>query len=550
MQNRAILVCLVLAVSAGAEPVQSFLHGHRHGQCPYILPAETTLDEILSVKQRGYDTIGIGFGGPYNNGNIDWSALDAALAAVADATTHVVIAVTPRFFHTEGVHDTLNTGAVITHSFNQSPNYAMIDIFDAAQRAKFNDYLARAAARYGSDARVAAFTFGWGYLGETGFFHGDFASDSSALGAVCAGYSPHALQAFNAWRAERGLAPLAVLPLPRDDAQSDDYIAWMRFRSWYVGEVFQREAIDAMRAHTTKPLGTFGYLPASPNSYARNWSPTPNADFYRGAGSAGTFDLRRSLLDSAIGWEDSDLHAGGWDFSAACMRRDQVRQLARGAAFHGMWYRGYQTEPQWEADIYDKVSQFLLTQDVAARVRAATPTVALFQPTWSAAAVRGRSAPHPFLPRAETSLFVTRMIGVVESFGLPSATIWEQQLEDPALLDGYDWIVLPLSDLTARFLGAATAARLLADPRVIPLPERDGPLPRSVFRALLQERGIAPRLDYDDEAPLAGRIHNVVYNWRAQPLDVVIPHPASPRALRLGGHEVVFLPEESTLEAQ
>ncbi|MCP6726238.1 hypothetical protein NL526_29695, partial [Klebsiella pneumoniae] len=78
-------------------------------------------------------------------------------------------------------------------------------------------------------------------------------------------------------------------------------------------------------------------------------------DFYRSAGSASSFDIGRTLLDSGVGWEDAELHDGKWDFTAACMRRDEARQIARGGAFHAMHVRVYTMEPQWEPGIYDKV---------------------------------------------------------------------------------------------------------------------------------------------------------------------------------------------------
>lgn len=530
----------------GADPLL-MLTAYRHGLCPYVLPAETNLEEILRVKRMGYSAVGVGFCGPYNGGNIDWSTLDQAIASVADATTRVVLHVFPRFYDWEGIADTLDTGEVIAHRWDRNPNYSMLDVFDPAQRRTFCDYLARTAERYGRDERVIAFIPGWGYQGETGFYNGDFNTRFELLGSTCAGYSNHALREYNAWRRDRGLSVLAQLPRPSPVQQSEEFIDWMRFRYWFVGEVAQRDMVDALRAYTERPIGIFGYLPASPESYARAWTFTPNADFFRSAGSAASFDLSRTLIDSAIGWEDAWLHQGTWDYTFACMRRDEIRQIARGGTFHGMWARVYETEPQWEPDIYTKVSDFLLHQDIASQVVRASATVALFQPTWATAALPSRSTEALFLPSVAAREFIAKMTGLVESFGLPYVPIWEQDLLEAQRLAHFAWIVLPLADFAPRFLGAERAAALLADSRVLPIPLQDGVLSRSVFRALLRTRGVPVGLDYDDESIVAGRSHNVIYNWTPQPRIVRVPDGGRFRPLTLDGHGCVFLPDNALI---
>jgi hypothetical protein len=318
----------------------------------------------------------------------------------------------------------------------------------------------------------------------------------------------------------------------------------MRFRDWFLGDIFQRGAVGAMKAATARPIGLQAYLPASPEHYARNWTSTPNADFFRSAGSAATYDLSRSLIDSAIGWEDAWLHSGTWDYTFDCMRRDEVRMMARGAVYHGMWCRVYETEPQWEDDIYAKVSDFLIHQDVAAKVRPLPLTVGLFQPTWSTSVFPSRGEKNLFLPPVEAREYVCKMTGLVESFGLPYRLVTEADLLEPERLSDLGWVILPMSDLAGRFLGEAAAERILADARTVAIPYRPGSLSRSELRKTLEERGVPIRLEYDDELPICGRVHNLVYNWTPEEQIVRVPSAAEgdrEREITLGPHGYVSL---------
>jgi len=542
---QALSLWLLLPLAAGnagwGADTRQFLHGHRHGFCPYPLPRETSYDEILRVAEQGYDAVGVIFCGPYNGGDIDWSSLDHIIAELARRGAKTVIHVNPRFHEWEGVSDVLNTGARIVSRWDRSPNYSIVDVFDPAQRWKFQDYVHRCAARYGRNPEVIGFCILWGYQGETGFYNGDFNDDSALMGSECAGYSPWARTEYNRWREARGLRPLDVLPRPSTAEQGDDYVDWMHFRDWYVGDVFQRGAVDAIKSETELPVGLYAYLPASPENYARNWCFTPNADYFRSAGSAASYDLSRTMVDSAIGWEDAWLHAGQWDFTFACVRRDALRQMARGAVFHGMWCRVYETEPQWEDDMYSKISRFLTEQTEADRVRASTPTVGLFQPTWATAVFPSRGEKWPFLPPVEAREYVCKMTGLVESFGLPYRLVTERDLLNPERMDDLAWILLPMSDLAPRFLGPAAAARILSDSRTVPLPYRPGPLGRSELRAVLASRGMSIRLDYGAETPICGRTHNLIYNWTPQSQTVRVPSIGGETPLRLAPHECVFL---------
>ena len=424
------------------------------------LPAETTLQEIESVARRGFDAVGVSFVGPYNGGQIDFSTLDAAVELVAKYKARTVLHLAPRFSEGDRMGDTLHNGTFLPHVWNRSPHYSVVDIFDPRQQTLFFDYLARVAQRYGHDKRIAGFALGWGYMGETGFFFGDFLSDFTQIGATCAGYSEHALRAFNRWRTSQRLTPLETLPLPTVEHQSADYIAFQRFRAEWVRDVFQRGMVGAVKAHTNVPVGIFGYVAANPNNYARCWQSTPNADFYRSAASASSFDITHTLLDSGVGWEDAELHDGKWDFTAACMQRDEARQIARGAAFHSMYIRVYKTEPQWEPDIYDKICTFLKTQTLPRQIRRENSTVALYQPSWGTAALPAQSAKQPFLPNHAHAAHITKMIGLVESFGLPYRLITEADLMDPNRLRPYQHLILPLWNMMDRILDPEAYRRL------------------------------------------------------------------------------------------
>jgi hypothetical protein len=418
--------------------------------------------------------------------------------------------------------DTLHDGTFLPHVWNRSPNYSVVDLFDPRQQTLFFDYLSRVAQRYGNDKRIAGFALGWGYMGETGFYFGDFLSDYNQIGATCAGYSEHALRAFNRRRTARKLPPFSTLPLPSPTHQTADYIAFQQFRAEWVRDTFQRGMVAAVKAHTKTPVGIFAYIAANPNNYARCWQSTPNADFYRSAASASSFDITRTLLDSGVGWEDAELHDGKWDFTAACMRRDEARQIARGAAFHAMYIRVYKTEPQWEPNLYDKICAFLKTQKLPQQIRHESLTVALYQPTWGTAALPAQSANQLFLPNHAHAHHLTKMIGLVESFGLPYRLITETDLLNPSLLRPYKHLILPLWDKMDQILDAASYHRLNNDKRVLPIPLAENPLSRTALRTLLHNAGITPRLDYDADTILAGRTSNLIYNWTSAPLPVRI----------------------------
>ncbi len=511
----------------------------RHAWCPYALPAETTLHEIEIVARRGFDAVGISFVGPYNGGNIDFSTLDAAVELVAGHKARAVLHIAPRFSESDAVSDTLHDGVVLTHAWNRSPNYSVADIFDPRQQALFFDYLKRVSQRYGRDPRVAGFALGWGYMGETGFFFGDFLADFNLLGATCAGYSAHALREFSRWRTQSRLPLVGALPAPSVSRQSDEYIDFQRFRAHWVREVFQKGMVAAVKSHTRHPVGIFGYIAANPNNYSRCWQSTPNADFYRSAGNASSFDIRRTLLDSGVGWEDAELHDGKWDFTFACMRRDEARQIARGAAFHAMYVRVYETEPQWEPGIFGKVCAFLKSQRLAEAIGAEAQTVALYQPTFGVAALPSHNEKQPFLPNRAHSQHLTKMIGLVESFGLPYRLVTEADLMDARRLRGYTHLILPMWEVLDRVLGIATFHRLANDKRVIRLPLMDRPYTRTELRARLTDAKLVLRLDFEADRILAGRTANLVYNWTNRPLTVTIPEAAA--TLNLTAHETRFV---------
>ncbi len=322
----------------------------------------------------------------------------------------------------------------------------------------------------------------------------------------------------------------------------------MRFRYEYVGKVFQAGAVAAMQKATRKPIGLYAYLPAGKESYARAWCATPNADFYRSAGSAATYDVARTLIDSGIGWEDSWLHAGKWDFTAACMRRDEVRMMAHGGAYHGMYCRVYATEPQWEKDIYAKVSKFLIRCDETKRVRRYAPTVALFLPTWSCAGFPARSNEQPFLPPEPLLEFIRKHVGIVESFGLRYKLVTEADLTDPTSLNQYELVIVVADNHLDRVVPARTLAALRSLPGWLSLPFTGQKPSRTALRKQLQGRGVRFYLDYDADLPIAGMVNNLVFNWSPDPVGVVIAGPDGKRQeLKLAAHEYRFLADPKPL---
>lgn len=519
----AILAIATSAHSATHEETQRFLHGLRHAQCPYALPYETTLAEIGKVVDLGFDAVGIVFVGPYNDGKIDFSTLDQALDLLGKRGQRAVLHIMPRFAESDGVSDRLSDGAVIRSIWDRCPNYGITDVFDPRQRRKFDDWVSRCAERYGHDPRVVGFVIGWGYQGETGFYNGDWVTNWNGLGSVCAGYSSYALAEFNRWRKVRGLASLGELPLPTTGEQSDDYILFQRFRTEFVRDVFQAGYIDAAKAHTSVPVGLFGYVSCGVDNYSRNWVDSPNADFLRTAGSSSSYDMTRTLIDSGIGWEDWPLHDGTWDFTSACMIRDEARQMARGGVFHAMYVRIYETEPQWERGVFGKVASFLRTQDLSRKLRRPNPTVALFIPTWSVAAIPARGEAQAFLPRADYGSHLTKMVGLVESFGLPYRQITEADLLDPSRLAGFGRIIVPMWNLLPKALGRREYDLLAKDTRVIGIPLAPTPLTRGQFRDLLTTHRVKTNLDFQSDLILAGRYGNLVYNWDSKPIRVRIP---------------------------
>jgi hypothetical protein len=518
----AVMLLARTASAASIGETQSFLRDHRHAWLPYPFPFETSTNELGRLLAYDFDAVGLLFAGSYHGGSIDFSQLDAGINLVAAKNRKVVLHLTPRFDESDGVFDYLSDGSIIPNQWNKSPNAAMIDIFDARQRNKFYQFLEICARRYGHDPRVLGFVIGWGYMGETGFYIGNYLADFKQIGSVASGYSPGALKEFNLWRRRRRFPELKQLPRPSNAGPARDYILFHQFRTEFAGEVFQKEAIARMKSFTRKPTGTFGYISVNVANYGRDWTATPNADFYRSAAAAASFDLHRTLVDSGVGWEDNEFHDGSWNFTLACMERDIARQIARGAVHHAMPIREYETSPKWETNLFPRLATFLLSQRLDRKVRTTPATVALFQPTWAAAALPVRGEGNLFVPREGVQRHLSKMTGLVESFGLPYELITEQDLLVPGRLRRFRHIVVPMWDLMPDVLGEKVFTRLAHDPRLIPIPIGNQPIPRSKFRELLQAHGITPRLDFEGESIIGGRVQNLLLNWSDRPLSVKI----------------------------
>jgi hypothetical protein len=94
-------------------------------------------------------------------------------------------------------------------------------------------------------------------------------------------------------------------------------------------------------------------------------------------------------------------------------------------------------------------------------------------------------------------------------------------------------------ELMPKVLDEIAYHRLANDRRVVRIPLQEGALTRSEFREVLEQAGIQPRLDFDSEKILAGRTHNLIYNWGPEPITVRVPERDD--AITLGPHEYRFL---------
>ncbi|MCW3051083.1 MAG: hypothetical protein JWN14_253, partial [Chthonomonadales bacterium] len=134
---------------------------------------------------------------------------------------------------------------------------------------------------------------------------------------------------------------------------------------------------------------------------------------------------------------------------------------------------------------------------------------------------------------------LTKMIGLVESFGLPYRLITEADLMDPKRLRSYKHLILPLWDVLERIVGTDAYRRLTTDKRVLKIPLLNRPLTRSELRAHLKQAGVSTRLDFDADTVLAGRTSNLVYNWTNAPLTVRVPESPSPLTLAAHAYKIL-----------
>lgn len=530
--------CVVALNAASVKQTQSFLRDHRHAWLPYPFPDETATRELTPLLQYDFDIVDLSFVGSYHGGQIDFAALDAAVRMIEDKGKSVVLTLTPRFDAADGVFDRLSDGSVITNVPYKNPNASMIDVFDPAQREKYCDYIERCVRHYDNDSHLAGFIIGWGYMGETGYFIGDYLSDFNLLGHVQSGYSAHALEEFNRWRTKMKLPTLAELPLPKLPGGNVDFALFQRFRCDFAGDIFQKEAIARAKKFTDKPVGTWGYISVNGANYGRNWARTPNADFYRSAVSAASFDMDRTLLDSGMGYEDHEVSDGPWSYTVACVECALARQIAHGAVVHAMPIRDYE-KPPWETNFFPRIAAFVEKQkELADRVRPARAEVALFQPTWSYSILPARNTNQMFVPRLDAQARCEKMIGLVESFGLPYRLLTENDLLDTATLRRFRHVIVPMWDFMPEILGANAFQRLAKDGRVVPIANATKPLARSEFRQILRVHGIDFNFDFDSEKILAGRVNNLIFNWNDEDQSV----RADGRTMMLKPMEYRFMP--------
>lgn len=522
------LVALVssAALSARVDPVEKFLSGQTHCMYPPVVNYASSPKEMARcTADLGYDVVHIGFCGPYNSGNIDTSSVDESLSLLDAKGKKAVLYVNPRFNRDEGICDTLNDGRIITNQWNVGCNAFMVDVFDEAQRGKFADYIARIAQKYGTDDRVAGFVVSWGYMGETGFWIGDFLGDFGLVGTENSGYSKAALVEFNKWRKKHKLAALKSLPLPSPAGQSRDYVLFHRFRAEFVRDVFHRDLIAAAKKHTKKPVGIYNYVSVSTYSGARDWTGSPTADFLRSGGCTASLDMKRTLIETGVGVEDTGLSDGARTANAENLERDMARQIARGNTIMFM-YIDSMDSPPWEKGTIDKLSTWVLTEQkkIEAKMKRTKPLVAVYQPTWGTNALPSQDEKHLFLSKLSYEAYFSRMMSLTESCGVNYVPVTEDDLLEPKKLwKSYRKLILPMwGDCLKLVLGPDLYEAYSKDARVARIPLMERAPTRTEFKSYLSAIGIKGRLDYNGEKVVVGMQYNMVYNFDNSPHDVVV----------------------------
>jgi hypothetical protein len=220
--------------------------------------------------------------------------------------------------------------------------------------------------------------------------------------------------------------------------------------------------------------------------------------------------------------EDTGFSDGARDRTAANLEVDAARQIAKGASVIAMYLRDFNTSA-WEPGTFEKLSTWLRTQRLHEQAHHPILTIALYQPTWGTSALPARDAVHKFAPKWEYTLFLTKMIGLVESFGLPYRLITEADLMDRSRLKGFTHIIVPIWDYIPRIVGPSAYRSLEKDPRIVGIPAANRSLTRTEFRKILNNAAIPSQLDYDSDYSYVGRYGNMLYNRHNRAVTVKIP---------------------------
>jgi hypothetical protein len=485
------------------------LKGVRVGYYPGSLPVEystTAIDEMLTMD---FDAIKIGYSGPYNNGQLNYMGylgrLDYMVDHIAQAGKKTIVSITPRFFESDGVQDTLNNGDVLKSIWNQSPNYSILDIFDPVQVSKFTNYISLIIQRYKDNVNVIGFEWDWGYIGETGYFVGSIDGGTYApFGGYNAGYSANAMTKFNLWRAEKGLPAVTELPQPVSGVtqQSADFVNFMKFRQEAL-TAFERSVFEQIRPLTSKPLGIFSYY--NPIYYARNWVDADLADFRRSVVMVGVHRPRTAFLDSGIGPEN--VIAGDFQYHIDWFKMAYAREMAMGAGFWAFNYAPYPT------GLYGQIANYLNTNHLTDAIRFEPVEVALFNPTYSAAVYPALSTSQKYFPSSATQVF-NQWRALVESHGANYDLIDEKGLMDPFTLKRYKVVLVPNSQYLASSLGSAAVSMLAKCNNVVMV--ASGIPSRSAMRNMLDSKQVERWLDYSGETVSSGMVNNVVYNFTSE----------------------------------
>lgn len=216
-----------------------------------------TPQQMDDARAAGYDTLLLKAHPPLtNDGAIDFSVHETVIRDASERGFDLLIAILGWVGLGEGYHDVDEDGNTIP---------GRLDPFHPEAMQRLERYYASVMDHYASDPRVIGFAPTWGIYGEAGFSQPN------------AGRSPHALDRFNEWRAERRLPALDALPTRRSGPNSN-YNHFIRFRYEYLQRQFD-PMVTRLRPHAGgRPVGMWQEL-YSVIGYLWTMVKVPSADF-------------------------------------------------------------------------------------------------------------------------------------------------------------------------------------------------------------------------------------------------------------------------------